>query len=285
MSRDTSEETAKLPEAIRLSIEEARLRFEERRAEAEIEFHRAFERLVMSGNITEEEIETLLVEYASTTFFAYAKEVLASYADAPVARRLIEGALPKIIDWTFLSKHQAANAVGCQTQRKRFHKTARFMIAHSDEWLELQFGLAESAREEREALAFVHAAERATIADMPNPEAPKTDVMGETPPTEPRRRRGRGRPRTTQNLHLEVEEYLQAVSKFAKSTENRYPGLQRDIIIRDFCTVAGFGDDTVFGAWRSGNTKRCQEAHARRFEAVLKLSPAQFLDRLHQRGR
>ena len=80
----------------------------------------------------------------------------------------------------------------------------------------------------------------------------------------------RGRPRQTPNNHPEVETFLLAVSKYAK----------RDITIMEFCWVSGFKDDTTFGFWRSGNTKRCSQGHASRFEATLKLTPLKFLAKL-----
>jgi hypothetical protein len=78
-----------------------------------------------------------------------------------------------------------------------------------------------------------------------------------------------GRPRSTPNLHPEVEQYLDRVSE--KAT--------RRITIQDFCLVAGFGDDTFFGFWRRGNN-RCPEAHANRFKKTLAMSPEQFLAEL-----
>jgi hypothetical protein len=80
----------------------------------------------------------------------------------------------------------------------------------------------------------------------------------------------RGRKRSTPNLHPEVEPYLDRVSVFTT----------RRITIEDFCRVSGFGDDTVFGAWRRGNGDRCKAGHARIFESTLKLEPAEFLKRL-----
>jgi hypothetical protein len=84
------------------------------------------------------------------------------------------------------------------------------------------------------------------------------------------RRPRRGRPRQTPNLHPEVEPFLDRLSETAK----------RQITVADFCLVSGFGDDTVFGFWRQGRAERCPEAHARRFERTLKLSPEEFLAKL-----
>jgi hypothetical protein len=82
----------------------------------------------------------------------------------------------------------------------------------------------------------------------------------------------RGRPRKTPNLHPEVEPFLDGVTEKAG----------RRITIANFCLVSGFGDDTEFGFWRQGNTERCTERHAKRFENTLKLSPEQFLHKLAQ---
>lgn len=80
----------------------------------------------------------------------------------------------------------------------------------------------------------------------------------------------RGRPRVTTNQHPEVERYLDAVSKVA----------ERPITIQDFCWVSGFGDDTIFGFWRQGNSPRCTGAHAKKFERTLALTPERFLAKL-----
>jgi hypothetical protein len=82
----------------------------------------------------------------------------------------------------------------------------------------------------------------------------------------------RGRRRKTPNCHPEVEPFLDQVSKRAG----------RQLTIREFCQVSGFADDTVFGFWRQGNTERCKEAHTKRFEKTLKLTPQEFLAKLAQ---
>jgi hypothetical protein len=82
----------------------------------------------------------------------------------------------------------------------------------------------------------------------------------------------RGRPRQKPNLHPEVELFLDRVSGKAG----------RPITIAEFCLVSKFGDDTVFGFWRQGNTERCSETQAKRFDKTLKLSPEQFLAKLDE---
>jgi hypothetical protein len=83
-------------------------------------------------------------------------------------------------------------------------------------------------------------------------------------------RRRRGRPRTTKNCHPEVEEFLQAASRHR----------ERQLRLMDFWLVAGFSDDTIFGAWRRGDEKRFQQPHARAFERVLKMPAEEFLSAL-----
>jgi hypothetical protein len=78
-----------------------------------------------------------------------------------------------------------------------------------------------------------------------------------------------GHPRSKPNLHPEVERYLDRLSENAP----------RRITIEDFCLVSGFGDDTIFGFWRRGQS-RCTEAHANRFQKTLTMSPQQFLAEL-----
>jgi hypothetical protein len=85
-----------------------------------------------------------------------------------------------------------------------------------------------------------------------------------------------GHPRSTPNLHPDVEPYLDRVSKDKDAP--------RRIIIADFCLAAGFGDDTYFGAWRRGDG-RCPEAAAKSFERTLKLLPKEFLEKLELERR
>lgn len=99
-----------------------------------------------------------------------------------------------------------------------------------------------------------------------------TEPRPATPEEATKSRARRGRPRVTPNQHPEVEPYLDAVSKAAK----------RPITIQDFCRVSGFADDTIFGFWRQGESSRCQEAHAKRFERTLTLKPEKFLAMLAQ---
>jgi hypothetical protein len=79
----------------------------------------------------------------------------------------------------------------------------------------------------------------------------------------------RGRKRSTKNLHPEVEGFLENVREAAGKT----------ITFDQFCRVAGFGDDTVFGAWRRGDKKRCSLGQGNSFEKTLKLDPVEFLKR------
>ena len=275
---------------------EARARLEQRRAEAEIEFHRAYKRLIDSGAVTEKATHQLVIRYASARFFAFAKEALEAYVDTPAVRQLLEQALPILIERAFLTKHRAALLVDRKRELGRFHLLARFMITNSSEWLELQAALVERAKAEQKAIAFVRETEQAPIAFMAEKRSPKAgvveitslakpDIRAEAVDTTPMPQREirprRGRPRLVLNHHPEVEGYLDDLTKFAKSTQNPYPGLQRDITITDFCLVSGFRDDTVFGAWRRGDNKRCRDPHARRFEATLKLKPIEFLERLN----
>jgi hypothetical protein len=83
-----------------------------------------------------------------------------------------------------------------------------------------------------------------------------------------------GRPRSTPNLHPEVEPYLDRVSRKAP----------RRITIEDFCLVSGFSDDTIFGSWRRGDS-RCTRAHAKSFEDTLKLTDERFLAKLTENRR
>jgi hypothetical protein len=83
-------------------------------------------------------------------------------------------------------------------------------------------------------------------------------------------RRRRGRPRTRPNLHPEVEPYLDRVREV---TGER-------VSVSDFCAVAGYSDDTVFGAWRSGNRKKCNDAQAAAFDRVVSLHPEEFIRRI-----
>jgi hypothetical protein len=282
MSLNISGDGAKLPSFMRGFVEEARARLEQRRAEAEIEFHRGEERLITAGDYTDEEIEMLIVQYVSARFFAFAQEALTSDLDTARARQLIERSLPALIKQAFLTKHRAALSRNRNEKRRRFYDMARFMITHSDEWPELQEALVERAKQEQDAMAFVHAAELATISFMSGRKALTASVGEATPAATGQTRRRRGRPRTTPNLHPEVEGYLEDVSRFAKSAHNSHPEFQRDIIIADFWGVAGFPDDTVFSYWRRGDTSRCPEAHAQKFQNTLQLKPVQFLDRLAQ---
>jgi hypothetical protein len=82
-----------------------------------------------------------------------------------------------------------------------------------------------------------------------------------------------GRKRNTPNLHPEVEPYLEGVRK------------GRRITFEEFCAVSGFGDDTVFGAWRRGDNARCTPGQAKSFENTLRLDPAEFLRRLAEKSR
>jgi hypothetical protein len=275
---------------------EARARLEQRRAEAEIEFHRASKRLIDSGAITEKATHRLVIRYASGRFFALAKEALEAYVDTPAVRQLLEQALPILIERAFWTKHPAALLADRKRELGRFHLLARFMITNSPEWLELQAALVERAKAEQKAIAFVRETEQATIAFMAERRSPKAEVVeitslakpdiraeavDTTPMPQREIRPRRGRPRRVPNHHPEVEGYLDDVTEFAKSAQNPYPGLERDITITDFCLVSGFRDDTVFGAWRRGDTKRCPDPHARRFEATLRLKPVEFLERLN----
>ena len=290
MSFDISDDGARLPNSNPVFEHEARARLEQRRAEAEIEFHRAYERLVGSGDITgditdeasEWHTTTLIINYASSRFFAFAKEALGAHVDTTTARQLIDKSLPALVDRAFLTKHRAASRADRTEQRRRFCDLVRFMITHSPEWLEMQEALVERAKREEGAIAAVRQMEQATDAAMSERRLPKTDAAETTSPAQTEIRRRRGRPRTNPNLHPEVEVYLELVSKFAKSAQNPHGGLRRDITILDYCTVSGFKDDTTFGAWRRGDTTRCQSQHARKFLATLQLSPIEFLNRLNQ---
>jgi len=153
---------------------------------------------------------------------------------------------------------------------------------HVPEWLGMQEALVERAKREEDAIAAVRRMEQATDAAMSERRLPKTDAAETTPPAKTIIGGRRGRPRRTPNLHPEVEAYLDDVSKLATSAQNPHRGLRREINIADFCIVSGFKEDTTFGAWRRGDTTRCQDSHARRFEATLKLSPIEFLNRLNQ---
>jgi hypothetical protein len=109
------------------------------------------------------------------------------------------------------------------------------------------------------------------VAAAPQDEAPRSmPGDGDDQATESRSRPGR--PRFTPNLHPEVEQYLDGVSKEAGHR----------ITIQDFCLVSGFGDDTTFKFWRQGHP-RCAEAHAKRFEHTLRMPFDQFLARLAQK--
>ena len=278
----------------------ARARLEQRRAEAEVEFHRAYKRLIDSGAVTEKATHQLVIRYASARFFALAKEALEAYVDTRAVRQLLEQALPILIERAFLTKHRAALLVDRKRELGRFYLLARFMITNSPEWLELQEALVERAKAEQSAIAFLRETEQATIAFMAGKRPSKGEVVeitslakpdihaeavDATPMPQREIRPRRGRPRLLLNHHPEVEGHLDDVTEFAKSAQNPYPGLQRDITITDFCLVSGFGDDTVFGAWRRGDTKRCPDPHARKFEATLELKPVEFLERLNQRCR
>ena len=81
----------------------------------------------------------------------------------------------------------------------------------------------------------------------------------------------RGRKRSTQNLHPEVEGFL----------ENVRGATGKTITIGEFCRVSNFGDDTVFGAWRRGDDRRCNPGQGNSFEKTLKLDPSEFLRRLN----
>ncbi|MGD0771513.1 MAG: hypothetical protein ABSC05_01695 [Candidatus Solibacter sp.] len=83
----------------------------------------------------------------------------------------------------------------------------------------------------------------------------------------------RGRPRSSPNLHPEVESYLEQISREAG----------RRVTIAEFCWVSGFEDDTVFGFWRRGDHKRCNAGQARRFAQTLSLAPKDFLKLLSQK--
>jgi hypothetical protein len=118
----------------------------------------------------------------------------------------------------------------------------------------------------------VEPAEPERTAAIPDPAVETPTPTASHPEAGPQPRVRRGRPRQTPNRHPEVELFLNKVGKEAG----------REITIIDFCAVSGFGDDTVFGYWRRGNTERCSYVHAKQFEKTLKLSPEQFLDILTQ---
>jgi hypothetical protein len=296
-----SDNSTKRRNYIRVFEPEGEARLEQRRAEAEIEFRRGYQRLTNSGNVTEEGRQRLVVQYASARFFAYSRELLqAEVVDTAMAPEFIGKALFAAIEEAFLTKHRAALRADRKQQRIRFHELARSIITNSPQWLELQEALVERAKAEQEAIIFVRQAQEATIAFMAEKRQAKadvveitslakpetrTEVVDTTPLPQPEIRTRRGRPRKVPNHHLEVEGYLDDVSKFAKNAQHPYPGLQRGITIADFCLVSGFKDDTVFGAWRRDDKKRCPDAHARRFEATLKLKPLAFLERLNQACR
>jgi hypothetical protein len=290
MSFDISDDGGRSPNANPVFEHEAQARLEQRRAEAEIEFHRAYERRIdsgdITGDITEEvsqwHITQLIIDYASSRFFAFAKEALEAYVDTSTARKLIEMSLFTVVDSAFLTKHRAALRADRTEPRRRFHEQARFMITHSPEWLEMQEALVERAKRELEAIAFLRQCEQAAIDAMPGRGLPKADVAETTSQAQTEIRRRRGRPSKNPNLHPEVEVYLDGVSEFAKSAQSPHGGLRREITIADFCIVSGFKDDTIFGAWRRGDTARFANPHARKFEATLKLSLIEFLNRLNQ---
>jgi hypothetical protein len=109
-----------------------------------------------------------------------------------------------------------------------------------------------------------------------NEAEPDTGDLGDSTSVEPKppEPSKRGRPRSTENLHPEVEKYLARVGKKAG----------RRITIAEFCLVSGFADDTIFGYWRRGDS-RCTEAHANQFRKTLTLSDEQFLAKLPEKHR
>ena len=123
-----------------------------------------------------------------------------------------------------------------------------------------------------ESRAFIGAApmHRRLTAEVKQPSTPDGP-----PPVDGMPATRRGRKRNTPNLHPEVDVYLEGVREAAG----------KSITFEQFCRVAGFGDDTVFGAWRRGNDKRCSPGQARVFENTLKLAPVEFLKRLTEKSR
>jgi len=89
----------------------------------------------------------------------------------------------------------------------------------------------------------------------------------------------RGRPRIHPNAHVEVDQRITEITKFARSDANPIIKLRREITLHDFSLVSGYADDTTLTYYRQGSP-RCSEAQSARFKHTLELSPAQFIQKL-----
>jgi hypothetical protein len=138
---------------------EAKARLERRRAEAELEFRRAYQDLIKRGRDegTDREIEGLMVQLVYARFFAFAEEAVNSQSDTFTVRKILDAFLPVVVDKVFLDNHPDARRMNRNEQRARFHDMAQFILTNSPGWMELQGVLAERSNLELESLQALSA--------------------------------------------------------------------------------------------------------------------------------
>jgi len=145
----------------------AQSRLEKRRAEAELEFLQACQKLIEGGaSDADSQIENLLVQYTHDVFFVFAEEAVNSVSNTWTVRKSLEAYLPAVIDRAFMRRHRAVGTIEQNTHRARFQAMARFILTNSPSWLELQKILMERADLETKHI------ESMQMADQPGGRGP-----------------------------------------------------------------------------------------------------------------